>query len=95
MLMRGEKIAPPLISIGPCSDAVLDHIGWNDSSLPRLHNLLGTVRSSRWEITLAGPEWNLRPDQSAALATALLKDVHAGNRDYTINVIKVSLSRYC
>lgn len=84
----GEIFSPPLISIGPSSDAVLDHLKMEDQTLLRLHLLLGTVRSSRWESVLASQEWGLRPDQASTLATALLKDVQ-GSRDYTITVAKV------
>ena len=90
LLLHSDKFTLPLISIGPFSDAMLDHIGMQDNTLLRLHILLGTVRSSRWEVALTGPEWNLRPDQAAALAIALLKDIQ-GTRDYTINVVKVSI----
>ncbi|KAG6379832.1 hypothetical protein JVT61DRAFT_10380 [Boletus reticuloceps] len=83
-----ERILPPLISIGLSSDAVLDRLKMQDQTLLRLHHLLGTMHSSRWESVLASREWDLRPNQASALATALLKDVQ-GSPGYTITVAKV------
>ena len=70
-----EIFSPPLISIGPFLDAVLNRLKMEDQTLLRLHLLLGTVRSSRWENILASQEWGLHPAQASAPATALLKDV--------------------
>ena len=85
---QGEKKLPPLISIRPCSDTVLDRLRMEDQTLLWLHVLLGTVHSSHWETTLTSREWGLNASQASALATALLKDVQ-GLRDYTITIIKV------
>ncbi|KAG9309561.1 hypothetical protein JVU11DRAFT_10540 [Chiua virens] len=91
-LVRLEKFTPPLISIGTHSDTVLDQLSLEDTCLLHLHALCGSVRSNHWVTRLAGPEWNLCPDQAAALVLALLKDVH-GTQDYTINVVKVHFYR--
>ena len=85
---QGEKKLPPLISIRPCSDAILDRLRMEDQTLLWLHILLGTVRSSHWETTLVSREWGLNASQASALATALLKDVQ-GLCNYTITVVKV------
>jgi hypothetical protein len=69
----------PLISIGPHSDAVLDRFGLDDHILPKLHQLIGSVRSSRWEAMLQSPKWNLTHEQASNLSKALNSDVH-GNR---------------
>ncbi|KAG2740590.1 hypothetical protein P692DRAFT_20851329 [Suillus brevipes Sb2] len=39
----------PLISIGLHSDAMLDHFGLDDHILPKLHQLIGSVRSGCWK----------------------------------------------
>jgi len=49
----------PLISLGPNTDAVLDRFSLGDELLPRLHILVKTVRSSRWEAVLRVAPWNL------------------------------------
>ncbi|KIM50957.1 hypothetical protein SCLCIDRAFT_33861 [Scleroderma citrinum Foug A] len=65
----------PLISLGPHTDAVLDWFSFGDSVLPRLHILVGTVRSSRWEAILRGTPWNLTYEQASNLSSALLADL--------------------
>lgn len=67
----------PLISIGPHSDAVLDRFGLDDHILPKLHQLIGSVRSSRWEAVLQSPKWNLTYEQASNLSRALNSDVHS------------------
>ena len=52
---------PVLISIGPNSDAILDRFGLGDNLLPRLHTLVRTARSSRWEAVLRPSPWHLTP----------------------------------
>jgi len=66
----GEISLPPLISISPSLDAVLDHLKMEDQTLLRLHLLLGTMCSGHWESVLMSQEWGLHPDQASALATA-------------------------
>ncbi|KAG0699234.1 hypothetical protein DFH29DRAFT_877464 [Suillus ampliporus] len=46
-----SKLGPPLISID-------DHI------LPKLHQLIGSIHSSRWEAVLQSPKWNLTYEQA-------------------------------
>ena len=49
---QGEKKLPPLISIEPCSNAILDHLRMEDQTLLWLHILLGTMHSSHWKLLL-------------------------------------------
>ena len=65
----------PLISLGPHTDAVLDRFSFGDNVLPRLHILVGTVHSSRWEAILRGTPWNLTYEQASNLSSALLVDL--------------------
>lgn len=65
----------PLISLGPHTDAVLDRFSFGDDVLPRLHILVGTVRSSRWEAILRGTPWNLTYEQASNLSSTLLADL--------------------
>jgi hypothetical protein len=85
------KFCPPLISIGPHSDVVLDKFKLGDDILPRLHTLLGTVRSSLWEDVLKSPEWNLSREQAVFLTRALLADVN-GTSKSSVPVVQVGLT---
>ncbi|KAF8120561.1 hypothetical protein EV363DRAFT_1091122, partial [Boletus edulis] len=64
----------PIISLGPNTDAVLDRFGMSDQVIPRLHRLVATVRSSRWEVALRNSPWNLNYEQAANLQKALYAD---------------------
>ncbi|KAI6033555.1 hypothetical protein BKA83DRAFT_108402 [Pisolithus microcarpus] len=68
-------LSSPLISIGPNTDAVLDHFSLGDEVLPCLHVLVGTVCSSRWEVVLRAKPWNLTYKQASNLSRALLADI--------------------
>ena len=46
LLLHDDKFTLLLISIGPFSDAILDHIGMQDNTLLQLHILVSTVYSS-------------------------------------------------
>ncbi|KIK11675.1 hypothetical protein PISMIDRAFT_19337 [Pisolithus microcarpus 441] len=72
-----DQSAPssPLISIGPNTDAILDRFSLGDEVLPRLHVLVGTVRSSCWEVVLRAKPWNLTYEQASNLSRALLADI--------------------
>ncbi|KAI6012301.1 hypothetical protein BKA83DRAFT_16703, partial [Pisolithus microcarpus] len=72
-----DQLAPSslLISIGPNTDAILDRFSLGDEVLPRLHVLVGTVRSSRWEVVLRAKPWNLTYEQASNLSRALLADI--------------------
>lgn len=76
-----------IISIGPETDAVLHHLGLDDSLVLDLRGMARTVRSSQWAATLRSPEWGLTHDQAANLSTALLADIQANP---TALIIKVS-----
>jgi len=83
-----QSCSPRLISISAHSDAMLDRFAIRDEILLRLHVLLSTVHSSRWEAVLTSPEWNLTRNQASTLAAALVKDI-LGPRNYTLAVVKV------
>ncbi|KAG1843380.1 hypothetical protein DFJ58DRAFT_731671 [Suillus subalutaceus] len=69
------NFSPPLISIGPNTDAALDRFKLGDELLPKLRVLVGTVRSSRWELVLRSQKWDLNYEQASILANALLADL--------------------
>ncbi|KAG1786106.1 uncharacterized protein HD556DRAFT_1450089 [Suillus plorans] len=68
------NFSPPLISIGPNTNAVLDQFKLGDALLPKLRVLVGTVRSSRWESVLRSQTWDLNYEQASILVKALLAD---------------------
>lgn len=70
-----SDLGPPLISLGPNTDAVLDRFDLGDKLLPRLHVFVRTVRSSRWEAALRTAPWSLTFEQAANLSRALLADL--------------------
>ncbi|KAG1844313.1 hypothetical protein DFJ58DRAFT_731230 [Suillus subalutaceus] len=69
------NFSPPLISIGPNTDAALDRFKLGDELLPKLRVLVGTVQSSRWELVLRSQKWDLSYEQASILANALLADL--------------------
>lgn len=78
------QVGTPLISIGLHTDTVLDRFGLDDQILPELHQLVGSVRSSRWEAVLQSPKWKLTYEQASNLSRALHSDLH-GNRAMLVN----------
>lgn len=64
----------PIISLGPNTDTVLDRFGLSDQVIPRLRELVATVCSSRWEVTLRSSPWNLNYEQVVNLQMALHAD---------------------
>ena len=77
---------PVLISIGPNSDAVLDRFKLGDDLLPRLHTLVRTARSSRWEMVLRSSPWNLSSEQALNLSRALFADLKVSS-DFSIETV--------
>lgn len=73
--MREAASFTPLISLGLHTDAVLDRFKMDDAVLLKLRALVGSVRSSRWEVVLRSPKWDLTYEQASNLARALLMDV--------------------
>ncbi|KIK31768.1 hypothetical protein CY34DRAFT_19590, partial [Suillus luteus UH-Slu-Lm8-n1] len=67
----------PLISIGPHTDAVLDRFGLDDQVLLKLHQLIGSIRSSRWEAVFRSPKWDLTYEQASNLSRSLHSDLHS------------------
>ncbi|KAG6372114.1 hypothetical protein JVT61DRAFT_8828 [Boletus reticuloceps] len=85
-LMVSSDSSPPgsaLISIGFHSDAVLEWFKLGDDILPRLHKLITTVRSSRWEAVLVAAPWNMSREQAFNLSRALSADLK-GSPDFAI-----------
>jgi len=58
---------PPLISIGPHTDAVLDRFKLGDETLLKLCILISTIHSSWWEENLRSPRWDLNYEQASKL----------------------------
>ena len=58
---------PPLISIGPHTDAVLDRFKLGDETLLKLRILISTIHSSWWEENLRSPRWDLNYEQASKL----------------------------
>lgn len=70
-----KVFGPPLISIGPNTDAVIDRFKMGDQTILKLHELITTVRSSRWEAILRSPKWDFTYEQASNLTTALHADL--------------------
>ncbi|KAG1836618.1 hypothetical protein F4604DRAFT_1943019 [Suillus subluteus] len=69
------KVFAPLLSIGPNTDAMLDRFKIGDEAILKLRDLIVTVRSSRWEVVLRSPKWDLTYEQAANLTKALHADL--------------------
>ncbi|KIJ58534.1 hypothetical protein HYDPIDRAFT_34092 [Hydnomerulius pinastri MD-312] len=78
VLMDTTIFGPPLISIGPNTDAIFDHFKMGDEILPRLCTLIATICSSCWEAVLQSQQWNLTYEQASNLTRALAADVQGG-----------------
>lgn len=74
----------PIISIGPSTDAVLDRFKMGDELIPKLRELMSTVRSSRWEAVLRSPKWDLTFEQAVLLTTALNTDLQGRKNAITV-----------
>ncbi|KAG2741523.1 hypothetical protein P692DRAFT_20750803 [Suillus brevipes Sb2] len=72
---NGVNFSPPLISIGPNTDATLDQFKLGDKLLTKLCVLVGTVRSSRWESVFRSQQWDLTYKQASVLVMSLLADL--------------------
>lgn len=81
----------PLISIGPHTDAVLDRFGLDDQVLLKLHQLIGSVRSSCWEAVLRSPKWDLTYEQALNLSRLLHSDLHSMLTDPKVFYIQTKL----
>ncbi|KAF8130813.1 hypothetical protein EV363DRAFT_1132527, partial [Boletus edulis] len=77
LVVPSDSSAPAhaLISLGPNTDAVLDRFELGDNLLPRLHHLIASVRSSRWEVALRMAPWNLSYEQASNLSRAIAADL--------------------
>ncbi|KAG2108907.1 uncharacterized protein F5147DRAFT_652503 [Suillus discolor] len=49
----------------------------DDHILPKLHQLIGSIRSSHWEAVLQSLKWNLTYEQASNLSRALNSDIHS------------------
>ena len=76
--MTGSKCA--IISIGPHTDRTLDELDLEDLLIPHLHELVSTVRSSKWESVLQSSHYGLRPDQAVRLNLALFDNLSVGTQ---------------
>ena len=77
---------PPIISIGPHTDAVLDRFKMGDEVIFKLRHLMSTVRSSRWEAVLRSPKWDLTFEQAVNIAKALNADLQGQKLDVNVKV---------
>jgi hypothetical protein len=68
-------LGPPLVSIGPHTDAIFDRFKLGDKTLPKLHTLITTIWSSRWEENLRSSKWNLNYEETSKLNFALHADL--------------------
>ncbi|KAG1816410.1 uncharacterized protein BJ212DRAFT_1480862 [Suillus subaureus] len=66
---------PPIISIGPNTDVVLDCFKMGDGLIPRLCELTTTVCNTHREATLRSPKWGLTFKQAVHLTNALNADL--------------------
>ncbi|KAF9231996.1 hypothetical protein BU15DRAFT_81740 [Melanogaster broomeanus] len=66
---------PPIISIGPHTDAVIDRFKLGDEVLPKICELVCSIRSSHWEAVFRSPKWDLTYEQAANLTSALRADL--------------------
>ncbi|KAG9310200.1 hypothetical protein JVU11DRAFT_9841 [Chiua virens] len=74
--LEATALSPhPIISIGANTDAVLDRFGLSDQIIPRLRELVTSMRSSCWEATLRNTPWNLNYEQATNLQRALHADL--------------------
>lgn len=81
LLQNTEPIilGPPLISIGPHTDAILDRFKLGDKTLLKLHILMTTIHSSQWEENLCSPRWDLNYEKVSKLNWALPADLKLGS----------------
>ncbi|KIM61371.1 hypothetical protein SCLCIDRAFT_122161, partial [Scleroderma citrinum Foug A] len=69
--------SPALLSLGPHSDAVVDHFKLGDEFLPKMWELVSSVQSSKWEQTLRSSPYNLTYKQVSNLTRAMQADVQS------------------
>ncbi|KAG2155232.1 uncharacterized protein EDB93DRAFT_1101805 [Suillus bovinus] len=81
------SFTPPLISLGPHTDAVLDRFKMDDMMLLRLHAFIRSIRSSHWEAVLRSPKWDLTYEQASNLARALLVDLQGVHQQVYMNFV--------
>ncbi|KAF8444591.1 hypothetical protein L210DRAFT_878654 [Boletus edulis BED1] len=88
LVVPSDSSAPAhaLISLGPNTDAVLDRFELGDNLLPRLHHLIASVRSSRWEVALRMAPWNLSYEQASNLSRAIAADLK-GTPNFAMNTV--------
>ena len=74
-----------VISLGPHTDTCLDAHGLPDELIPHLHQMITSVRHSRWMQVLQGEGWNLDASAAVALSQALLADVMQNSGPESLN----------
>ncbi|KIM63446.1 hypothetical protein SCLCIDRAFT_24338 [Scleroderma citrinum Foug A] len=68
---------PALLSLGPHSDTVVDRFKLGNEFLPKMWELVSSVRSSKWEQTLRSSPYNLTYEQALNLTHAMQADVQS------------------
>ncbi|KAG1768106.1 hypothetical protein EV702DRAFT_1050123 [Suillus placidus] len=76
-----KVFGPPLISIGPNTDAVIDRFKMGDQTILKLRELITTMRSSRWEAILRSPKWDFTYEHTSNLTAALHADLDGRRMD--------------
>ncbi|KAG2744245.1 hypothetical protein P692DRAFT_20877839 [Suillus brevipes Sb2] len=76
-----KVFSPPLIGIGPNTDAVIDRFKMGDQTILKLRELITTMRSSRWEAILRSPKWDSTYEQASNLMAALHADLNGHQMD--------------
>lgn len=78
-LTKPIVLGPPLVSIGPHTDTILDWFELGDEILPKLHTLIATVRNTCWEENMCSPKMGLNYEQASKLNWALHADLQLGS----------------
>ncbi len=52
----------------------MERLKLRDSIIPRLRDLAHSTRSSKWEQTLRGPQWNFSYEQAVVISRAMMED---------------------
>jgi hypothetical protein len=86
-----KVFGPPLIGIGPNTDAVIDRFKMGDQPILKLRELITTVRSSRWEVILRSPKWDSTYEQASNLMAALHADLNGHQMDGMHKVILLQI----
>jgi hypothetical protein len=64
-----------IISIGPQTDAALQHFGFSDRMIPRLRVLMQNSKSTAWKARLNSDEFGMTLEQAKNIARAMENDI--------------------